>query len=199
FEPVGSTKTIAVDVRVVSATNRDLDQLVAQKEFREDLFYRLNVIPIKIPPLRQRKSDIPLLLQHFLKTFNEAKKRDLQGFSSQALGLLTDYSWPGNVRELENLVERLVILKGRGIVEETDLPERYRRRDSALSSDNLVLPNQGLDFNTAVDHFENQLITQALERTGWNRNRAATLLNLNRTTLVEKIKKKGLLPPDRTA
>ncbi len=198
FEAVGSTKTIEVDVRIIAATNKDLDAAVSDKSFREDLFYRLNVIPIKIPALRQRKSDIPILIQHFLTHFNESKKKDIQGFTPETMDLLLSYNWPGNVRELENLVERLVILKGRGIIEAADLPERYQQRNIPLDADKVTVPQKGLDFNSAVDNFENALIMQALERTGWNRNKAATLLNLNRTTLVEKIKKKGLTPPDRT-
>lgn len=198
FEPVGSTKTMEVDVRVIAATNKDLDVYVQQGKFREDLFYRLNVIPIKIPALRDRKSDIPLLINHFLKSFNETKRRELQGFSADAMEMLTNYGWPGNVRELENLVERLVILKGRGVVEVRDLPERYQKIPVALNPNEVVVPSNGLDFNSAVDTFENALILQALERTGWNRNKAASLLNLNRTTLVEKIKKKGLLPPEHS-
>jgi DNA-binding NtrC family response regulator len=198
FEPVGSTKTIDVDVRVIAATHKDLDAAVIQKTFREDLFYRLNVIPIKIPALRERKSDIPLLIHHFLKHFNESKRREVAGIAPDAMELLTSYQWPGNVRELENLIERMVIIKGHGLIEIRDLPERYLQRDASVSTDKIVVPTKGLDFNTAVDGFENALIMQALERTGWNRNKAASLLNLNRTTLVEKIKKKGLTPPERS-
>jgi DNA-binding NtrC family response regulator len=197
FEPVGSTKTIEVDVRVIAATHRDLDVAVKNKSFREDLFYRLNVIPIKIPALRQRKSDIPFLIQHFLNHFNETKRRDIRGFSSDAMDLMMSYAWPGNVRELENLIERVVILKGNGTIETRDLPERYQQRNFTLTPEQVIFPSKGLDFNSAVDGFENNLIMQALEKTGWNRNQAASLLNLNRTTLVEKIKKKGLTPPDK--
>jgi DNA-binding NtrC family response regulator len=198
FEPVGSAKTTEVDVRVIAATHKDLDVAVLQKTFREDLFYRLNVIPIRIPALRDRRSDIPLLIHHFLKHFNQTKHRDIQGFSPDSMELLTTYNWPGNVRELENLIERLVIIKGNGLIEMRDLPERYLQRGVPNSTEKLVVPTKGLDFNSAVDNFENALIMQALERTGWNRNKAASLLNLNRTTLVEKIKKKGLTPPERT-
>jgi transcriptional regulator with PAS, ATPase and Fis domain len=194
FEPVGSTKTVEVDVRVIAATHKDLDSAVAQKTFREDLYYRLNVIPLRIPPLRERQSDIPLLIHHFLKHFNESKRREVTGMAPDALELLNTYPWPGNVRELENLIERLVIIKGHGVIEVRDLPERYLQRDIPLNAEKIVVPSKGLDFNTAVDGFENALIMQALERTGWNRNKAASLLNLNRTTLVEKIKKKGLTP-----
>jgi DNA-binding NtrC family response regulator len=198
FEPVGSAKTTEVDVRVIAATHKDLDVAVKDKSFREDLFYRLNVIPIRIPALRDRKSDIPLLIHHFLKHFNDTKRRDINGIHPEAMDLLTTYSWPGNVRELENLIERMVIIKGHGIIEVRDLPERYLQRQVAMTAESAVVPNKGLDFNSAVDNFENALIMQALERTGWNRNKAASLLNLNRTTLVEKIKKKGLIPKEKT-
>lgn len=196
FEPVGSTKTVEVDVRIVAATNIDLEQAVADGRFREDLFYRLNVIPIHIPPLRDRISDLPYLLHHFISHFNQSKGRNLSGISPESLELLTKYAWPGNVRELENLIERISILKGQGLIEVSDLPDKIRRSHQPLGlvAENSDLPDNGLDFNSAVDNFENALILQALEKTGWNRNRAAQLLRLNRTTLVEKIKKKGLRP-----
>jgi len=196
FEPVGSTKTVQVNVRVIAATNADLELAVEEGRFREDLFYRLNVIPIRIPALRERKSDIPVLLNHFMQQFNRTRGRQLQGITPEAMELLVQYSWPGNIRELENLMERLSILKGVGMVDVADLPERYRR--GAVSSDptKVDIPDNGVDFNTAVDNYENALIMRALEKTGWNRNQAALLLKLNRTTLVEKIKKKGLRPPE---
>jgi DNA-binding NtrC family response regulator len=202
FEPVGSAKTHEADVRVIAATNIDLAKAVTKGQFREDLFYRLNVIPIVIPSLKQRRSDIPLLLHHFIQHFNQSKSRNLTGFTPDALEMLYHYPWPGNIRELENLVERLAILKGSGMVDVIDLPEHYRvmrvpisSLSSGGSSDGLEIPENGMDFNSAVDAYENLLILQALEKTGWNRNQAAALLKLNRTTLVEKIKKKGLRPP----
>ncbi len=200
FEPVGSAKTQEADVRIIAATNVDLAKAVKNGQFREDLFYRLHVIPILIPSLKNRKSDIPLLLHHFVQHFNTTKNRALTGFSADALEALYHYPWPGNIRELENLVERLAILKGNGMVEVADLPEHYQasRSDSLFGSGGeigLDIPESGVDFNTAVDNYENLLILQALEKTGWNRNQAAALLKLNRTTLVEKIKKKGLRPP----
>ena len=204
FEPVGSAKTHEADVRVIAATNIDLAQAVKRGTFREDLFYRLNVIPIGIPSLRSRRNDIPLLLHHFVQHFNQSKTRNLTGFAPDALEMLYHYAWPGNIRELENLVERLAILKGSGMVDVNDLPEQYRSREnmasspagaSVGSSDSMEIPDGGMDFNSAVDAYENLLILQALEKTGWNRNQAAALLKLNRTTLVEKIKKKGLRPP----
>lgn len=206
FEPVGGTKSISVNVRVIAATNRNLDQMVEQGKFREDLFYRLNVIPLHIPPLRERKSDIPLLIEFFTQKFNKIKGRKLEGFTSQAMESLVQYPWPGNIRELENLVERISILKGQGLVEVPDLPTKYQgtgtpnlqtianSESRAAVSEDLIF-NDGMDFNAVVDQFENQLIMKALEKTGWNRNQAAILLKLNRTTLVEKMKKKGLKSP----
>ena len=193
FEPVGSTKTVSVNVRVIAATNVDLERAVGEGRFREDLFYRLNVIPVHVPALRERKTDIPVLLNHFVKIFNAKKANPMTGFSDECLGNLAQYNWPGNIRELENLVERLSILKGPGVVEVIDLPTKYKSTATfAIESTNVDIPDSGLDFNSAVDQFENKLILKALEKTGWNKNQAAILLRLNRTTLVEKMKKKGL-------
>ena len=197
FERVGGTRTIRVNVRIIAATHRNLEELVAQGRFREDLFYRINVIPIHIPPLRERKEDIPLLLEHFLAHFNRIKGKHLQGFSPEAMRYLLDYSWPGNIRELENLVERLVILKGEGIVEVEDLPEKIVGR--VVDPRNLevpTIPDSGIDLRALVEEFENRLILQALKKAGGVKNRAARLLSLNRTTLVEKLKKKKLPLPD---
>lgn len=195
FEPVGSAKTQNANVRVIAATNVDLESAVSEGLFREDLFYRLNVIPIRIPPLRERKSDIPLLLHHFMDHFNRTRQRQLTGITPDAMSMLMNYSWPGNIRELENLLERLAILKGQGLVDVNDLPERYRKSLTPTPGA-IEIPENGMDFNSAVDAYENSLIMNALEKTGWNRNQAASLLRLNRTTLVEKIKKKGLRPPE---
>lgn len=327
FEPVGSTKTLNANVRIIAATHRDLEKEVAEGRFREDLFYRLNVIPIHIPALKERREDIQVLVDHFAKKFNREKARRVTGVTRASLRALVAYAWPGNVRELENLMERMVILKSSGMIDVLDFPEKYRRvslseiefddlmgigraspntgtnqqnssgggvntlqhgtpntvsmgqvqnfhdersgensmmkitgtnfsniqktgsetnRQSEVGStgsdglenssrglavgpdimmpesvngfastgvsgeesmsfeqalriiaDKAIFPNEGLDFNSIVDQFENILILQALERTGWNRNRAAGLLRLNRTTLVEKLKKKQLLPPLR--
>jgi transcriptional regulator with PAS, ATPase and Fis domain len=196
FEPVGSAKTISANVRLIAATNVDIENAVNEGRFREDLFYRLNVIPVHIPALRERKSDIPLLLHHFMESFNRTRNRNLNGITQAALDVLMAYSWPGNIRELENLVERLAIIKGQGMIDVADLPEKYGRGVKPTEPSLVDIPDQGLDFNSAVDAYENSLIIRALEKTGWNRNQAAILLRLNRTTLVEKIKKKGLRPPD---
>jgi DNA-binding NtrC family response regulator len=193
FEPVGATKSVQVNVRVIAATNIDLEKAVKEGRFREDLYYRLNVIPIQIPALRERKTDIPILLNHFLNQYNKNKTKVLTGFSTDALKCLVNYTWPGNIRELENLIERLSILKGFGSVEVNDLPAKYRSTAANFAETGMVeIPEAGLDFNSAVDQFENALILKALEKTGWNKNQAALLLRLNRTTLVEKMKKKGL-------
>lgn len=199
FEPVGGTKSIHVNVRVIAATNKNLEDLVSKGLFREDLFYRLNVIPLVVPALRERRTDVPLLLGHFMEIFNKNKTRRLTGFSADALDCLMNYGWPGNIRELENLVERLTILKGQGQIDVIDLPVKYRSTSSpSLDPVQFNLPEDGMDFNSAVDQFENNLILRALEKTGWNRNQAALLLRLNRTTLVEKIKKKGLRPANES-
>jgi transcriptional regulator with PAS, ATPase and Fis domain len=194
LEPVGASRPKKVDVRIIAATNQNLDHLVASKEFREDLYYRLSVIPINLPPLRERISDIPLLLNSFLEKFNQSKQRQVQGFDKQVLEILTAYEWPGNVRELENLVERLVILKGSGTLGVQDLPEKYRGgRSVPLQVEQMVLPDDGFCLNSAVEEFENRLILQALQKSGGNKKEAAELLNLKRTTLIEKLKKKKLL------
>ena len=195
FEPVGSSKTLKVNVRVVAATHQNLEQAILERRFREDLFYRLNVIPIEVPPLRQRREDIPLLVQHFLDVANQEKAKRIDGIHPEALSLLCEYDWPGNVRELENLIERIAVLKGEGEIRPEDLPEPVRRSAAALALRAPRIPASGLDYNDVVDHFESELILQALDQTSWNNNRAAQLLGLNRTTLLEKIKKKGLEPP----
>jgi DNA-binding NtrC family response regulator len=206
FESVGSSKTIEVDVRIIAATNRDLEDAVSKKEFRDDLYYRLNVIPLKIPSLRERRSDIPMLVTHFVKEFNEVTGHTVEVPSGQILEALMAYDWPGNVRELENLMERLVILKGQGTVDLGDLPHRIfqkyaegRPAGSGAMSEwefpRMVLPQGGVDLKAIVDAFENHLIDQALARTTGNKNRASELLMMNRTTLVEKLRKRGMITP----
>ncbi len=198
FEPVGSTRSQKVDVRIIAATNKNLEEMVASKDFREDLYYRLSVIPIIIPPLRERRDDIPLLIHNFLSRFNSDRRHAVKGFSRETLNILGNYEWPGNVRELENLVERLVILKDSGFITPDDLPDKYLSgqqihvpmTEAAIGD---VLPEGGICLNTAVDEFENRLIIQALARTGGNKKEAAGLLNLKRTTLIEKLKKKNLI------
>lgn len=192
FEPVGSTKTHEVDVRIITATNQDLEKGVKEGRFREDLYYRLNVIPIKIPPLRERPSDINLLIQHFLKQFNEENGRNIEGVSDEAMKVLENYRWPGNVRELENMVERVIVLKGDGKIGVEDLPPHVKGEDKNFENKMVFIPMDGVSFKDVVGDFERKLIIQALERTSGNKNKAAELLKLNRTTLVEKIKKMGI-------
>jgi DNA-binding NtrC family response regulator len=188
FERVGGTKTIHVDVRVLAATNRDLEAAVREGRFREDLYYRLNVIPIVVPPLRDRIDDIPLLLDHFLETCNAQKRKAVTGIAPDAMRRLVNYPWPGNVRELENLVERLVILKGQGTITLEDLPDKVVRGDSPMTPV-VTFPADGVDLNRLLDAFEEDLIQRALKAAGGVKNRAAQLLRLNRTTLIEKMKK----------
>jgi DNA-binding NtrC family response regulator len=189
FERLGGVKSIKVDIRVIAATHRDLEKAVKQGTFREDLYYRLNVIPFILPPLRERGSDIPLLTNHFIGKFNIEKKQNINGISPEALKCLTRYHWPGNVRELENLIERLVILKGEGVIEQEDLPEKLLGAEWSDAVPSMDIPDSGISFNTAVSEFERELILRALKKTNWIKNRAAKLLQLKRTTLVEKIKK----------
>jgi DNA-binding NtrC family response regulator len=177
----------------VAATNQDLEASIRAGRFREDLFYRLNVIPIHVPPLRERREDVPLLVQHFLANVARERERKVDGISPEALECLCAHSWPGNVRELENLIERLVVMRGEGRLELEDLPQSVRGAAGApLSPAAPTLPPSGLSFHDAVNRLETDLIVQALERTRGNKNQAARLLGLNRTTLLEKIKKKGL-------
>ena len=189
FERVGGVKSIKVDIRIIAATHRDLEKAVKQGTFREDLYYRLNVIPLVLPPLRERKSDIPLLTQYFIEKFNAGKKQQIEGISPEALKCFMEYRWPGNVRELENIIERLVILKGEGRLEQEDVPEKLMGAEGMDALPSLTIPDGGLSFNTAVSEFEKELILRALNKTNWVKNRAAKLLQLKRTTLVEKMKK----------
>ncbi len=203
FERVGGVKTISVDIRVVSATNQDLEIAVKEGRFREDLFYRLNVIPIHVPPLRERRSDIPLLAKHFLKKYCSGKKRCVEGITDEALDILTRYDWPGNVRELENIMERMVILANGKMITKDDLPYQILEKaggvpGQAIPSD-LEFPEDGLSLSQAVSELEKRLILKALERTGGVKNRAAKLLKMNRTTLIEKMKKLGLMPKSKKA
>ena len=192
FERIGGVKTIRVDIRVIAATNQDLEDLVQAGKFREDLYYRLNVIPIKVPPLRERASDIPLLAHHFLEEFSRKRKKPRKRLSPEALDLLLTYPWPGNVRELENLVERLVILTEGEVITAQDLPERYRAGAPAPPAEAAPLPAAAIHLTEEVQEYERRLILKALKESNWVKARAAQLLNLNRTTLLEKMKKQNI-------
>jgi DNA-binding NtrC family response regulator len=194
FERVGDAHSIKVDVRVIAATNSDLGKMVADGQFREDLYYRLNVIPVHLPPLRERKEDIPLLVQHFLEKARTAAApggaRQALTVSQEAMRRLMAYHWPGNVRQLENAIERAVAFSGgRSQIDVLDLPsELQHSREPALPSA-VALPEEGLDFDTFISNIERQLIRLSLDRSGGNKGQAARLLNLKRTTLVEKLKR----------
>ena len=192
FERVGDSHPIKVDVRVIAATNSDLARMVAEGRFREDLYYRLNVIPVRLPPLRDRKEDIPLLVQHFLQRFCREITPSLPPMtvSQQAMRHMMAFGWPGNVRQLENAMERAVALGGgRAQIEVCDLPPEIQQASDAPASAVFVLPEEGIDFEAYVGRIEHDLISRALEQSKGNKGHAARLLNLKRTTLVEKLKR----------
>jgi DNA-binding NtrC family response regulator len=195
FERVGGTKTIQVDVRVIAATNQDLEEAVQERRFRKDLYYRLNVIPITMPPLRERQSDIPILVDHFLHLFNKKKNSALRGVEPETMARLMQYSWPGNIRELENLIERLVILKKSGSITLTDLPPKILAAVPApgtVEEQPILFSQTGINLVKELERYENRLIVEALRQANGVTSKAAQLLRLNRTTLVEKLKRKGL-------
>ena len=192
FERVGGTKTLHVDLRFVAATNKNLTTAINMEKFREDLYYRLNVIPIKVPSLKQRRSDIPLLVDFFLKKFQKGKSDKLTGFSQVAMNAILSYDWPGNVRELENVIKRLTILCEGPVVSFDDLPENMQNVSGSRHPDNEVIIDNELNLNEAVQDYEKRIILEALEKTNWVKSKAAKLLNINRTTLVAKIKKQNI-------
>jgi len=191
FERVGDSHSTKVDVRVMAATNSNLAQMVADGEFREDLFYRLNVIAVQLPPVRERKEDIPLLVKHFLDRLG-ADNPDTRPktISQDAMRRLMAYQWPGNVRQLENAIERAVAMSaGRGQIDVTDLPMEVQQAQESVLASPVTLPEEGIDLDAFVANVERELIQRSLERTGGNKGAAAKLLNLKRTTLVEKLRR----------
>jgi two-component system, NtrC family, response regulator AtoC len=193
FQRVGGTTSIKVDVRIISATNANLLENVYKGEFREDLYYRLNVIPIRITPLRERREDIPLLISHFTKKFCTEQHLPLKKISHDAIKQLVAFDWPGNVRQLENVLEMAVALSDyRDALELEDFPliEKSTREEQLFR--NISVPEEGIQFNTIVSELEKRLILQSLEVSKGNKKKAASLLNLKRTTLVEKMKRMGL-------
>jgi len=203
FERVGDSHTIKVDVRVIAATNSDLAKLVAEGQFREDLFYRLNVIPVQLPALRERKEDTPLLVQHFLAKFEAERDASAAAggakatdrlprvtVSQQGMRLLMAYQWPGNVRQLENAIERAVAFTaGRSQIDVDDLPTEVQQAKEMSAASSVTLPEGGMDLEAFVANIERELIQRSLDRTNGNKGQAARLLNLKRTTLVEKLKR----------
>jgi DNA-binding NtrC family response regulator len=192
FERVGDSHTIKIDVRVIGATNVDLARMVSEGTFREDLYYRLNVIPIHLPPLRDRREDIPLLVQQFVQRFcqQSTPPRSPVTVSQEAVRRLMGYFWPGNVRQLENVIERsLALSPGRSQIELADLPPEIQNAAETLAAPAPSLPEDGLDFEDYISRIERELIRQSLERTQGNKLQAAKLLNLKRTTLIEKLRR----------
>ena len=217
IDRIGSTKPTPIDIRVITATHRNLEESIKEGSFREDLFYRLNIIPINLPPLRERKTDIPLLADHFLKQFN--KTAIPKTISDEAMQFLVNYSWPGNIRELANFIERMVVLSIGSTITPRDLPEKVlgdtpKEKWQPLEEDeegnpaqilqqslgqsfHVGIPEEGINLKKTVEEFEKELLLEALEKTGWVKNKAANLLGLNRTTLVEKLKKMKIVTPGR--
>ncbi len=188
-ERVGSNKTIKLHVRVISATNADLENMVQRGEFREDLYYRLNVIPLHLPPLRERQQDIIYLTSFFLEKQCRLMGRAPCSISNQALEALEQYSWPGNVRELENLIERMIVLTDAAVITLEDVPTKIFREKPIDAAVTVSMPNAGLDLVATISRIEQSLIFQALESAGGVKAKAASLLGINRTTLGEKLKR----------
>lgn len=183
---VGGIKIIKIDVRIISATNIDLRQAVQEGKFRQDLYYRLNIVPIRLPALRERKEDIPLLSEYFLEKYNQAFKKEINGFSSEALKYLMNYDWPGNVRELKNIMERLAVLKDNGIISPRDL-----LFDTLVKSDLKGFSAEGT-LKQACNDFERQYIKAVLEEASGNQTEASRTLGIHRNALLNKMKKLGL-------
>ena len=193
FERVGGNRTIEVDVRVIAATNKDLEQEISLGNFREDLYYRLNVLPFHVPPLRERQEDIPALANHFLHHFSLQESREVKNLSSGALKILQSYPWPGNVRELKNLIERLVIMTLDSIISESHLPANLATRASQSGNGGTRPASlEASRFKEAREEFEKEFILQKLEENDWNISRTAELIEIERSNLHRKIKSYGI-------
>ena len=204
FEPLGGTKTESVDVRVILATNEDLAACVQRGTFRQDLYYRVNVVNIELPPLRKRVGDIPLLVQHFLKRSSESLERQIEGFDSTAMQILQNYAWPGNVRELENVVERAILLSRNPVMTKEDLPAEFLHSDPnhrmeqgsiAATYSHAMADGRVVSLREALEEPERQIILETLRMFQWNRAATADALEINRTTLYKKMKRLGLDDP----
>jgi DNA-binding NtrC family response regulator len=197
FMRLGGVDTVKVDVRIVAATNIDLKRAVEEGRFREDLYYRLNVIAIQLPSLRQRKEDIPALAAHFIEKYSKENGKDVKGLTPDALQALMDYDWPGNVRELENVIERGVVLTVDGWIGRDLIPEHVRTA-RALSMPPVAVPPEGINLREVIASFERRLIESTLDFTGGVQKEAARLLGLKPTTLNEMIKRHNIaLPRER--
>jgi DNA-binding NtrC family response regulator len=190
---VGGARPIKVDVRVIAATNRDLEAMVKDGRFREDLYYRLNIIPITIPPLRNRRDDIPPLVDFFTAKHNVGSQRKVRGVTASARNLIMNYAWPGNVRQLESAIERAILLCEGDEIDVEDLPLEIRQQGSPSAAFDFKLPPEGISF----EELEKSLITQAMEQTNWNITRAAKLLGLSFRTLQYRLEKFGLKKPGK--
>jgi DNA-binding NtrC family response regulator len=191
FNRVGGSKTIKVEVRLITATNRDLNQLLKKGEFREDLYYRINVVPIVIPPLRERKEDIPMLLEHFIKKFNAENNKNLKGVSKEALELMMNYDWPGNIRELENLIERIIALTSNEYIQHNELPFSLINIPKINGLKESVL-NGKVSFLEAEEEFEKGIILDALKKANYVQSHAAEMLRISRRILKYKMEKLGI-------
>jgi DNA-binding NtrC family response regulator len=188
FMRLGGTKTIKVDVRIVAATNSDIEELIRQKAFRKDLFYRLNVIKIELPPLRDRKEDIPLLARHFIDIYSRENKKEIEGISEDVFEILDEHNWPGNVRELENLVERAVVLSKSRIITRSSLPPFFLREEAA-EEEGLDSLDGSLNFKERTRYYQKKIIRTALKKTKGVQRKAARMLGVKPTTLNEMIKR----------
>jgi DNA-binding NtrC family response regulator len=188
--PVGSDRIVKLDVRVIAATNKDLEEEVAAGRFRQDLYYRLNVVPVSMPPLRERRSDIPVLVEHFLEKLAVRHDRAPMHLTEDAMVHLWEFAWPGNVRQLENVLERMVILTDGDEIDSDSVPGPMRNFISRQAIPEPQMAEDGVDLNRAVDDFESGLIWKAIKRTRGNKQAAARLLGLNRTTLVAKLRRR---------
>jgi DNA-binding NtrC family response regulator len=189
FIPVGAVQSVQVDVRIIAATNIDLMELVRRGEFREDLYYRLNVITLTLPPLRDRREDIPPLVEHFIRKYAEENQKEVGGVSPEAMALLMDHPWRGNVRELENVIERAVVLAREPLIGADLLPEPIHRQAVRVPVVQGLLNEGAFSFYQTLENFEREIITESLKRSNGVQRRAAVLLGLKATTLNEKIKR----------
>jgi len=192
FERVGGNKTIEVDVRVIAATNKDLEKEIADGSFREDLYYRLNVIPFHVPPLRERKSDISRLATHFLQYFCSKESREIKTLDEESIQAITSYSWPGNVRELKNLIERLAIMTPGTTITSSQLPQSIHINQHAATKDQSSIGLMANTFRTAKEEFEKEFLIQKLEENDWNVSRTAEAVEIERSNLHRKIKSYGI-------
>jgi two-component system NtrC family response regulator len=192
IDKIGETRPLSVNIRVVAATNRDLTKMIADKSFREDLYYRLSVVNLRLPPLRDRREDIPLLLEHFLLKSTGRYNLPQRRLDPRAIELLVNYNWPGNVRELENAIESCVVLSSKETITADDLPENIRRQEHRISQINLDIPDEGI----SLEEVEKELLLKALEKSAWNQSKATRFLNITRKTLTYWIEKYDLAPPN---